>query len=1025
MINLAVRRPVFTFVVFGILLLAGFLSLTNLPLELYPDVTLPALSIITFYPGASAEDVEAQVVKPLEEAISTIPDLKEITSVSNENVGAVTARFEWGKDLDAAINDIRDKIDLAKMDFPEDVEEPMLWKFDVSIMPIIIMGATSDDPQVDIRKLVEDRVAESLKRVEGVAAVPIWGGGKKRQVNIKVDKTKLDGYGLDLGYILKVLEAENLNIPAGPIELGKYRYLVRVPGEFRDVDEIAQIPIVSRMGSITRLRDIAEVEDGYAEQNNFVRVNGKEGVFFAINKRSGANTVAVAQKVRAELKRIEEENPGLKIIIVQDLSDFISRSIRNLTRTILVAAALVVLVTLFLLGNLSASLIIAVTIPVSLIVAFIFLYIRGASINIVSLSALAVAMGLVVDNAIVVLENIFHHREKGETKTEASIFGASEVGQAILASTLTTVAIFVPLLLVRGFVSVMFSQFAFAVPVVLFASLFSATTLAPMLASRFLRIGRKSGKSLRGNLSDRVFSLLENRYGGTLEWALRHKWAPILVAIILFAIGLFGLGTVKKEFFSKTDQGYFEGSIELPLGTNLAITDSVIAVIEKLVAERVPEAKVILASAGESESGFGLIEGRGESSSSGSISVLLVDREERQRSSEEIAFELNKEVKSMPGVKRAYFSAGTGGPEFGAQKDISIEIYGYDIEITDKLAKEIKTKLEAIPGLVGITVSRESRKPELWVKIDRQRAYSYGISMAQAAGYLRIALQGVEATSLRRGGDEIGIVVRLDEESRRDPRLLETFLIPTPMGKSIPLSNIAEVIPARGPLSIERKNKERVVKVEADLHGRPLGDALSEVTDSLSQAYVPKEIRVEVGGTAEQFRESFQTLFLALIVGVILVYAVMAAQFESFLDPFIIMFAIPFAVTGVFLAFFITQKPLSIMGYVGLIMLTGIVVNNAIVLVDYTNILRRRGRGLEEAIIEAGRRRLRPVLMTTFTTVFGLLPLALSRAEGAELWSPLGISVIGGLLFSTMVTLILVPVLYSLFERKRRRKVEM
>jgi len=1025
-IKLAVKRPVFTVVVFAILLLAGFLSLTSLPLDLYPDITLPSISLITFYPGASTEEVEAQVVDPLEEAVSTIPDIKGIQSISQENVGAVIIEFEWGKNLDAATNDVRDKIDLAKMDFPEGVEEPMLWKFDVTMIPIVIIGAVSDDPTVDLKKVVEDRIAERLRKIEGVAAVPIWGGGKIRQVNIDVSKTKLDGYSLNLGQILNVLQSENVNVPAGSMELGKYKYLVRVPGEFADVKQIAEIPIATRMGSILRLRDVATVEDGYADQNNFVRIKGKDGVFFAINKRSGGNTVAVAQKVQAELERIEEDIPGVDLVVIRDLSDFISRSVSNLTRTILIAGALVIFITLVLLGNLSASLIIAVTIPVSLIVAFIFLYIRGASINIVSLSALAVAMGLVVDNAIVVLENIFHHRQKRETSFESSIFGASEVGQAILASTLTTVAIFVPLLLVRGFVSVLFSQFAFAVPIVLFASLFSATTLTPMLASRFLRMKARSNKSSLSSLGDRLFSMLESVYASLLKWALTHKWVPVVVAIVLFVIGLAGLGAVEKEFFPTTDEGFFEADIQLPLGTNLAITDSVISVIEKLVSERVPEAKVMLADGGESESGFGLIEGASESSSSGNLTVLLVDREKRKRTSEEIAFALTDEVKKFPGLRRGYFStAGGGGPQMGSQRDLSVEIYGYDIETTDRLAEEIRARLELLPGLIGITVSRESSKPELWVKIDRERAHSYGLSLAQAAGYLRIALLGVEATTLRMAGDEIPVVVRLDKESRQYLHLFDTFLVPTPTGEFIPLGNIAEVATQPGPLSIEHEDKERVVKVEADLRGRPLGAAIKDVTRSLSETSIPRDVRVEIGGTAEQFQESFQTLFLALIVGIVLVYAVMAAQFESFLDPFIIMFAIPFAVTGVFLAFLITRRPLSIMGYVGLIMLTGIVVNNAIVLVDYTNILRRRGKNLMEAILDAGRRRLRPVLMTTFTTVFGLLPLAISRAEGAELWSPLGISVIGGLLFSTMVTLILVPVLYSIFERKAKKRVEM
>lgn len=1023
MTRLAIKRPLLTFVVFLVLVLLGFMTMEILPLDLMPNVTLPSVSVVTLYPGSTPEDVEKLVTEPLEEAISTVPDLNHVTSYSQEGVSAITAEFNWGADLNVAVNDLRDRLDIVKKFLPGDAEEPLIFKFDISQWPILIVAASAIDSTIDLRYLIEDQLVDELKRARGVGAVQIWGGGKVKQINVHVDKARLEGYGLTMDRVVQAISLENIGAPVGDIKVGVTDFSVRVPAEFQNVNEIEDVPITLHKGAIIRLRDIARVEEGFQDPINYVRVNKREGVFFAIQKQSGANTVDVAKAASKKLKEFEKDHPGVKLKVVMDGSLFIKNSIHNLTKTILVAGILVILVTLFLLQNLTGSLIIATTIPVSLIVAFIFLYLMGATINIVSLSSLAIAIGMVVDSAIVVLENIFYHRERGETRKEAALFGTSEVAQAITASTLTSISIMIPVIVVKGFVGVMFKQLALTVILVLLTSLFAALTLTPMMASVILRIKKSSVKKGLSYYGERGFQGIENFYRKVLTWSLKHRWWVVLLGLIIFIFGLGLFKFIPTEFLPTSDTGDVRGSFSLARGTRLEVTDSVMHRVEKIIEEKVPESEIYVTRAGPTESGFGAIMGRIESSSSGFFSIHLKERSKRKRGTKEVAYLIEKELKKIPGVENPYVSVSGGANEFlfGAGKPVSIEIYGHDFNETDSIAKLLKTRMEKVPGLVAISISREKRKPELWVKIDRAKASAYGLSVAQIAQTLRLSIYGNVATTLRRGKREIDVFARLDDSSREDPSILQDLLITTPLGAQIPIANVATIEKAFGPVNIEHKDRERIVKVEADIYKRPLGAVMQDVKNILSDIAWPRDLHWKIGGTAEQQATSFNTLLLAAIFGVLLVYLVMVALYESFVDPFIIMFAVPFAIVGVSLAFFITRQPFSLMGFVGVLMLIGIVVNNAIVMVDYTHLLRERGVPFEKAVLEGGIRRLRPILMTALTTIFGLLPLAISKAVGAEMWNALGISVIGGLIFSSFVTLIFVPVLYSIIRRPRRK----
>jgi len=1030
MIRTSLKNPYFIIVIFTVLLITGFISLRELPIDLFPNISLPMLSVVTFYPGAGPEEVEKQITELIEDAASTLPNLKKIRSISQENLSAVTLEFEWGTDLNEAANDLRPKLDLLKNNLPQDATSPEILKFDVSMFPILLISMSSEDENFDLRKFFEDKVKDEIERVPGVGQTQLWGGGKKKIIKVEIKRENLEYYGIDLNSIANSIKYENMNIPVGEVESNSKLYTVRIPGEFNDIKEIENLTIFTSKGVRLRLGDIAVVKFDYERPTSYVRRNGKPSLLIGVLKQANANTVRVSEGVKKKIREIEEKYKGEKISFVElfDSSKFIIDSILSLTKTIILAAILVIIVTFLLLRNIRSGIIISITIPVSLIVSFIFLYLTNSSINLISLSSLAIAIGMVVDNAVVVLENIFYHRERGEGKKESAIFGAQEVGRAITASTLTTVAVFLPILMAKGLVSIMFKQLAITISLVLLVSLFTAFTLTPVLSFKFLKIKEKKGISKKiSDFLENLYKPLEIGYNSFLNFALNHKLMIFSIGTIIFILGIipFLTGFLKTEFFPEADTGQIRGNFVLPSGTKLENTDKITKKFEDYIEKNIPEVRIFGVRTGRTEGGWGSLMGMQEGDNTGFISLRLLKKSERKRTSQEISHILNKKLKEIPGIVQGSFEVSGGFTQsLLIGSPIEIKIFGYDIKETDSIGNYLKEKLEKIRGISGLNISRGLPSQELVFKYNRNILNHYGVPSSYLATYLRGMIEGIKAGSFRKKGEEIEIVVRIDEESRRNINILRSSFIKIPNGKLIPIENFGEFKEEKGPVRIERENRERVLKITGNFYGRSLNEVIEDIKKVISEMNLPEYIRIEIGGSISQQKESFSFLFFSLIIGIILVYLVMVAQFSSFLHPFVIMFSVPFAFTGVSFAHLIAGIPFSLTSFIGLVMLIGIVVNNAIVLVDYINILRKRNYKLLDAVKEAGKRRLRPIIITTTTTLFGLLPLALSRAEGSEAWRPLGISVIGGLFLSAFISLIIVPIVYVFIEKIKGEKNE-
>lgn len=1022
----AVNRPITTIMIFAGILLLGVISLTRLPLELMPDVSTPAISVVTPYSGAAAVDVEKRVTEIVESAISTVSNVRELKSVSKEGLSVVTLTMNFGANIDEASNDVRDKLDWVKSFLPDEAGTPTIFKFNLADFPIFFLGVSATESRFDLYEIIEKRVVDPLKRIEGVGAVSIFGG-LQRQINIHVERDRLAGYNVTIDQIDRALKAANFGEPAGNLKVGRLDFMVRVPGDFVSIDEIARVVVGQHMGKPIRVSDVATVEEGFKDETSRVRVMGRPGLMVMVQKRSGVNTVEVAGTVRSKLESLRKDlPPDVDIATIMDASEFIEDSLRDLTTTILWGALFVVLIVLFFLRHLGGSFIITLTIPFSIVLGFIFLHFRGYTINHISLSSLAIAIGMVVDNAVVILENIFRHTEEGHRPDRAAIEGSYEVGRAVIASTATTVAIFVPLIFIGGIVGILMNQLAYVVIIVLGASLFTALTLTPMLSSRIFRTGTHDRDSVGRyrrfyEKTEQGFGNFARKYRTLLEWSLDHKRLVVSLAALIFVTSMVPVlsGLVGTEFFPKMDQGEARGSLVLPVGTSVDETDSLVRKIEEMIQEYVPERTVSVVRMGQSEFGFASIMGR-EGPNIGEIMIELVDKDERDRSSDEIAASLEELAHGLPGAEEINFT--TEDPMmqlfFGGGGAISVELYGHDMAESDSLAQVIKSGMEKIPGVVAVTVSREKGKPELRVKIDREKTAALGLSISQVASTIRKSFYGTVSTAYREAGEQYDIFIRLSDRDRESAVDLENVFIATPLGSRVSVANLARLEEAVGPVEIERKNRERVLRIESGVRGRPLGDVAEDLERLLSGVNLPEGYATSVSGSIEQQVTAFRNLLFALILGMILVYMVMAAQFESFVDPFVIIFSVPFGIVGVIWFLLLTGMTLNLMSFIGMVMLVGIVVNNSIVLVDYTNLLRRRGTELREAVLTSGQTRLRPVLMTALTTIFALVPLALSRGEGAEMWNSLAVAVIGGLLFSTVISLVLVPTLYTIFEER-------
>jgi hydrophobe/amphiphile efflux-1 (HAE1) family protein len=1026
MIKFFVNRRLFTVSIFTILLLFGLFSLVNLPLDFLPKMDIPTLTIMTPYPGASAEDIETTVSKVIEDAVATVPNIDKISSDSVENYSTVTINFKWGTDLSAASADVRDKLDAIKASLPDDIKPSTIYKFDMSQIPILVVGITADQSYKDLYKLVDKQIAQDLKKIQGVGMVS-YSGGLERQINVEIDRNRLEAYQLSLEQVNAAIARANMNVPAGSINTGKLEFGIRIPGEYSGMDEISDTMVGSYQGRNIYISDIAKVSDSFKETTNMTEVNGRAGMQISIQKESGANSVKVANDVKKELQKMQASLPqDIQITVIMDTGQSISNQISELTRTLGWSFLFVILTVLFFLRNIRGSLIVSLAIPFSLIAAFIYLFVSGNSINIISLASLIIAIGIVVDDAIVILENIYRHRqEKHEPLKEASIYGAGEVSSAVLASTTTNVVIFFPLLLVGGFIGILFSQLSVITIVVISMSFFTAMTLTPMLCSIILDVAKDNEKSSGApnrfyEKSEQIFVSIEENYSRLLGWAMDNRKTVIIGCSLIFVLSLFLFKFVGVEFFPNQDGGTFSATVTMPAGTRWEETASVMRLIEAGVKKQVPELEFIMVSAGST--GTSSFFGAQNGPNYGTINMRVVPVNKRKRGIVEIERVVDNIALAIPGVKNVDIAQSGANALNGSDKPMTVELYGADFSSLEKVADELRAKIALIPGVVDLSISREKANPEYALKIDRAKASSLGLTMADIASAVRGGLYGGAVSKYRDNGDEYDIYTRFAENDRRTIDDVKNALITTPFGQNVSLGNIADVEPRLGPQIIERKNQQRIVKVMSDVYGRSLGEVMGDVKGVIAKAGIPADVTVKIGGNVSSMNESFSRLGLALLLGLCLLYLVMVAQFESFMDPFIIMFAIPFALVGVIWSLFLTGNPFGIMPFIGLIMVAGVAVKNSIVLVDFTNILRERGLDIASAIKEAGKTRLRPILMTSSTAILGLLPIIFNVGESGGFWKNMAISVIGGLFVSASISLIFVPCVYYVFESRIEAK---
>jgi HAE1 family hydrophobic/amphiphilic exporter-1 len=1015
----AVHRPVFTVMVTLIVVILGAVSLARLPVDLMPDITYPTLSVRTGYENASPAEIEELVTRPIEEAMSAVPGVQEVTSSSSEGSSNVRLSFVWGTDLDAAANDIRDRLDRVISRLPDDADRPSLRKFDIASFPILILGASSQLDPVQMRRIIDDEVKYRIERVPGVAALDIWGG-LAREIHVDLDPDKLKALDIPLDLVLTRIRTANITLAAGTIESGNYEVTLRTPGEYTDLNQLRDTTVAVRQGTPVRLRDVADVVDEWQKVRNIVRVNGQPGVRLSVNKQSGTNTVDVARRVLREVDAINRDLPQVRLTPILDTSDYIKRSITNAGSAALYGGLFAVLVLLLFLRNLASTAIIAVAIPVSIVATFALVYFCGFTLNLMTLGGLALGVGMLVDNAIVVLENIYRLRESGAAREEAAVRGAQEVTAAIIASTLTTLVVFLPLIFVRGMAGVMFKQLAYVVSFALLGSLAVALTVVPMLASRFVRttsLERGQHETI-GHRVYRVtgmfFIALERNYKAVLHLALRHRPLVIVGALALLGGSLALIRLVGVELMPQTDEGEVRVDAEMEVGTRLALVDRTVLAIEDVVTRDVPELKSVVASAG--------------SGNTGGLRIALKPRAERERTSEDIAGALRKALAGIPG---ATIRTRAGQGLFllrrlsGSSERVEVEIRGYDLDVADALAQRVKGIVEQVPGVTDARYSRDTGAPERLIAVDRGKAEALKVTVRQVADMLQTVVSGTQAGNYREAGDEFAIRVKLKEAEQRSLRELLDLTITNAEGQPVVLRNIVSVQEKTGAVDIDHKDQERITSVRANIQGRDMGSIIGDIRQGLASVPIPKGFTVGFGGDYEDQQEAFHELLIGLVLALVLVYMVMACLYESLRDPFVVMFSVPLGIIGVVLILFLTRTTFNMQSYIGCIMLGGIVVNNAILLVDTTNMLRRRdGMALRDAVEEAGRRRLRPILMTALTTTCGLIPLALGLGEGGEAQAPLARVVIGGLASSTLITLVFVPVIYSIFERARKQPAD-
>jgi len=1027
----AIHRPVTMFMISAVITLLGAISLTKLPVDLMPEFEQPTLTVRTSYTGVGPLEMEELITRPMEQGVSAVPGLTRVSSSSSEGNSQVQLNFEWGSDLAEAANEVRTRVDRMRNRLPEDADPPIIFKFDSNSQPIMQLGIQGDYDPVTLREIAENEISPRFERVDGIAAVTV-NGGLRRQIHVELSKEKITALNLSVNSIVAALRQENQNTPLGEIYQGDSTFLVRSQGQFQSLEDIKNLVVMTRQGVPVYVRDISEVKDTTEQRRSFMRIDGKPGVQIQVQKQSGKNTVEVARLVRAEVERVNKEVPGIKMIVTQDSSVFIQRAIDNVQEHALVGGVLVILIIFAFLRSFRSTLIVCTSIPVSVIGTFALLYFGGFTLNTMTFGGLALGIGMIVDAAIVVLENTHRHLHMGKDRMTAAIDGSEEVWSAILSSTLTHIAVFVPLLFLSGTASILFTQLSFVVMFSLAMSLFVAVTIVPVLCSRWLLTPDEEAKATGVmarlyTLSERFLESMDDRYRRAIHLALNHRPTVIGGAAALVAVAALLYPRVPVELLPQTDEGEVNVNAELAVGTRVERTEEALLSLEERVNQLVPEKKnVIVNGGGGGGNNGGNYNGGGGQTHRGQLRIILKPRAERTRTSDQIAQSLRRDLAGLPGVVvRANPAGGNfqinrllGGGNNGNQQGsrLSLEIRGHDLDDARRIAQDVRVMMESTPGIADVNIGREEGRPELSVRVDRPKAALLGLTVSGVATTIQTNVAGTTAAQFRERGNEYPIVVQLRQADRQEVGDVGDVLLSTQNGQVVPAKNVLAVTRDAGPVQIQRKNMERITNVNAEIEV-PLSDAVKAVQDRLGQIRVPPDFAVGFGPELEEQAKSFRQLQLVLILAVLLVYAVMASQYESLRDPFIIMFSVPVAAIGVVGSLILTGTSFSLQAYIGIIMLAGIVVSNAILLVDYINTLRRRdGMPLREAVEVGGRTRLRPVLMTSIATMLGLVPMAIGIGEGGELQAPLARVVIGGLLTSTLVTLVLVPAVYTLFE---------
>lgn len=1009
-----------------IAMLLGAVAFINIPVDLMPETEYPTLTVSVSYPGVGPQEMENLIARPLEQALSSTPGVEEITASASEGSASVRVSFTYGTNLDEAANEVRSRIDRRRSSLPEDAQPPVLYKFDVSQFPIMFLTAASDKMSgKELRFFVEKNIQYRLERVPGVAEIRVRGG-LRRQIQVNLDLKKIRALNLSLNQIVNTLRSENLNLPVGPVMEGKYELLVRTQGEFKSLEQIRGVVIASRGGVPIYLKEVATVEDGNEDIRGMISQDGSPAVRIFINKQSGANTIAVSKAVKEEMARIAKDYPDFKMSTTLDSAEFIQASIDNVKDSAIQGGGLAVLVLLLFLRNVLSTMVIGVAIPIAVISTFALMYFYGFTLNIVSFGGLALGIGMLVDNSIVVLENIYRHMEMGKTRLQASLEGSREVAGAITSSTLTTVAVFVPVLFSQGMSTQTFKQLAVVVSFSLAASLVVALTIVPMMSSKFLTSSHHldNRPGLLGSLyrfAGLVPESMSRTYGNVLRWALAHKATVVLSAVLCLGVSVYLGSKLGFELQPELDEGELGVDVELEPGTRVAETDAIMQRLRKIVVANVPELKNILIESGSDGGGF-----RSGGQNRGEMRITLVPRSERTRSAPEILDAIRPLMQVEPGMRVQSRLRGSFvnrlSRGFGEGDRLAVEIRGYDLDVLNDLGTKVLEAMSRVRGAAGPRIAVPPGNPEMVIRVDRAKASSLGLNVADVAQTMETAIGGRQATMFRQDGDEFNILVRLQESDRLDLAQLRQIPLTTPSGMVIPAGSVVNLQRREGPSQIQRKNQQRILTVSAALQKRDLGSTVRDLDAELRKIDLPDGYSFNYGAEYEEQEEAFQQMLIAMILAITLVYMVMAAQFESLRDPFIILFSIPVAAIGVVLILLLTNTSVTIQALLGMVVLVGIVVNNAIVLVDYANQLRRdHGMKLYESVIHAGEDRLRPIIMTTATTVLGLVPMAIGIGEGAELQAPLARVIIGGLTASTMITLVLIPVLYMLFEQYSER----